>query len=206
MFLHGIMGDGDLDWHTVLPHLTGRFTCHLPSLRGRGLSGDHPDLTTGRLVEDVLAYVDTIEPPAGLVGWSAGAGVALCAAARSDAVAAVVAVELGTPSHMAEGELAALRGAIARMRELASEGRLTDAVRVLAGVLFNQQDVAAAEQAGYFEATGRYAPTMLDFFDQQSRYEGPLLTTKRCSVRSRCRCGYCRAPTPRPTPPLPHGT
>ena len=63
--------------------------------------------------------------------------------------------------------------AIGRMRELTSEGALTDAVRVLAGVLFNQQDVAAAEQAGYFEATGRYVPTMLDFFDQQSRYEGP---------------------------------
>ena len=28
VFLHGIIGDGDLDWHTVLPHLTGRFTCH----------------------------------------------------------------------------------------------------------------------------------------------------------------------------------
>ena len=62
VFLQGIMGDGDLDWHSVLPHLTGRFTCHLPSLRGRGLSGDHPDLSIGRLVEDVLAYVDSIEP------------------------------------------------------------------------------------------------------------------------------------------------
>ena len=32
VFLQGILGDGDLDWLSVLPHLTGRFTCHLPSL------------------------------------------------------------------------------------------------------------------------------------------------------------------------------
>lgn len=30
MFLPGVMGDGDLDWQGLLPHLTDRFTCHLP--------------------------------------------------------------------------------------------------------------------------------------------------------------------------------
>jgi pimeloyl-ACP methyl ester carboxylesterase len=43
VFLQGAVGDGDLDWNRVVEHLTGRFTCHLPSMRGRGLSGDHPD-------------------------------------------------------------------------------------------------------------------------------------------------------------------
>jgi pimeloyl-ACP methyl ester carboxylesterase len=51
----GGIGDGDLDWHAVLPHLLGRFTCYLPSLRGRGLSGHHPDLRTSRLVDDLVA-------------------------------------------------------------------------------------------------------------------------------------------------------
>jgi pimeloyl-ACP methyl ester carboxylesterase len=73
VFLQGVIGDGDIDWQALLPHLTGRFTCHLPSLRGRGLSGDHPDLSIGRLAEDVLAYVDSIGEPTGLVGWSLGA-------------------------------------------------------------------------------------------------------------------------------------
>lgn len=45
VFLQGMMGDGDLDWDLLLEHLTGRFTCYLPSLRGRGLSGDHGDLS-----------------------------------------------------------------------------------------------------------------------------------------------------------------
>ena len=67
----------------LLPHLTGRFTCYLPSLRGRGLSGDHPDLSPGRMVDDFLAYVDSIGEPTGLVGWSGGAYLALAVAARS---------------------------------------------------------------------------------------------------------------------------
>ena len=90
VFLQGIIGDGDLDWQALLAHLTARFTCHLPSLRGRGLSGNHPDLSFGRLVDDVLAYVDSIGEPTGLVGWSLGAGLALASAgAQSDAVDAV---------------------------------------------------------------------------------------------------------------------
>jgi pimeloyl-ACP methyl ester carboxylesterase len=80
VFLQGIMGDGDLDWRALLPHVTGRFACHLPSWRGRGLSGDHPDRSFGRLVDDVRAYVDSISEPTGLVGWSAGANLALVAA------------------------------------------------------------------------------------------------------------------------------
>ncbi len=36
VFLQGIIGDGDIDWQALLGHLTGRFTCHLPSWRGRG--------------------------------------------------------------------------------------------------------------------------------------------------------------------------
>jgi pimeloyl-ACP methyl ester carboxylesterase len=55
VFLHAVIGDGDLDWQALLPHVTGRFTCHLPSHRGRGLSGDHPDLSPSRLVDDIIA-------------------------------------------------------------------------------------------------------------------------------------------------------
>ena len=73
VFVHGMLGDVNCDWQALLPHLTSRFTCHLPSLRGRGLSGDHPDLSPGRLVDDILARVDSLEAPTGLVGWSSGA-------------------------------------------------------------------------------------------------------------------------------------
>src|SRR6266511_3846963 len=70
VFLQGAVGDGDLDWQRVLAHLTDQYTCHLPSLRGRGLSGDHPDLSPSRIVEDFATYTDSIGEPVGLVGWS----------------------------------------------------------------------------------------------------------------------------------------
>jgi len=174
VFLHGVIGDGDLDWQALLVHMTGRFTCHLPSWRGRGLSGDHPDLRFGRLVDDILAYVDSIEGPTGLVGWSAGAGLALAAAgAQPHAVAAVAAVDPGMPGLMDTHEHAAFGDAVARMGELAAEDRLVDAVRAFAGFVFNGEEVAVAEDAGYLEATGRYAPTILDFFHQQMEHAGP---------------------------------
>jgi len=173
VFLQGVIGDGDLDWQALLPHLTGRFTCHLPSMRGRGLSGDHPDLSIGRLVDDVLAYVDSIEAPPGLVGWSLGAGLALlAAAARSDAVAAVAPLEPLAMSLMDEQEQAAFGGAVARTGELAADGNLTAAVRAFAGFVFNDEEIAVAEDAGYFEAAGRYVPNMLNFFQQQREHEG----------------------------------
>ena len=70
VFLQGAVGDGDLDWGQVAEHLAGRYTCHLPSLRGRGLSGDHPDLSLARIIDDVVEYVDSIGETVGLTGWS----------------------------------------------------------------------------------------------------------------------------------------
>ncbi len=174
VFVHGIIGDGDLDWQALLPHLARRFTCHLPSYRGRGLSGNHPDLSPGRMADDVLAYVDSIEASTGLVGWSAGANLALAAAgAQPDAVDAVAVVGSVMPWLMDEHERAALGDAVTRMRELAAEGRFTDAIRAFATFPFTDEDIAVAEHAGYFEATGRYVANLLNVQQQAMEYEGP---------------------------------
>jgi pimeloyl-ACP methyl ester carboxylesterase len=174
VFVHGMLADGDTDWQALLPHLTGRFTCYLPSYRGRGLSGDHLDLSPGRMVDDILAYVDSIEAPTGLVGWSSGAYLAVTvAAAQSDAVNAVAPFEPGVLSLMDEHEQAAFGDAAARMGELAADGRLTAAARAFAGWPFNDQEIAVAEDAGYFEAAGRYVPTLLSLLQQWGKYEGP---------------------------------
>ena len=174
VFVHGMMSDGDLDWQALLPHLTGRFTCFLPSYRGRGLSGDHPDLSPGRMVDDILAYVDSIEAPTGLVGWSSGAYLAVTvAAAQSHAVDAVAPVEPGVLSLMDEQEQAVFGNAAARMGELAAEGKLTDAARAFAGWPFNDEEIAQADAAGYFEAAGTYVPNLLNLLQQWGQYEGP---------------------------------
>jgi pimeloyl-ACP methyl ester carboxylesterase len=174
VFVQGVIGDGDLDWQALVPHVSDRFTCYLPNLRGRGLSGDHPDLSFGRQVDDVINYVDSIGTPSGLVGWSLGAGLVLAAAGvQSDAVDTVVAVGPGMPGVMDEHEQAALGAAVGSMGALAAEGKLTDAVRAFAAFLFNDEEIAVAEDTGYFEATGRYVPNLLSFFQQQMEYKGP---------------------------------
>ncbi len=48
VLVHAPVHDGDMAWEALLPHLTDRFTCYLPSLRGRGLSGDNPDHSAPR--------------------------------------------------------------------------------------------------------------------------------------------------------------
>lgn len=173
VFLHGAFGDGDLDWNRVVEHLTDRFTCHLWSLRGRGLSGDHPDLSPDRQAEDILAYIDSIGEPVGLVGWSGGATMALAVAAQSDAVHAVAAYEPGAHSLMDEQEQAVAGDAVARMGELANEGNLTAAMRAFAGYPFTDEDIAIAEDAGYFEATGRYVPNLLNLLQQFMEHGNP---------------------------------
>ena len=169
-----MLADGDTDWQALLPHLTRQFTCYLPSYRGRGLSGDHPDLSPGRMVDDIIAYVDSIEAPTGLVGWSSGAYLALTVAAtQPDAVAAVAPLEPGVLSLMNEQDQAVLGNATARMAELAAEGRLTAAAEAFAGWPFNDEEIAVAQDAGYFEAAGRYVPNLLNLLQQWGKYEGP---------------------------------
>jgi pimeloyl-ACP methyl ester carboxylesterase len=173
VFLQGVVGDGDIDWNRVVEHLTGRFTCHLPSLRGRGLSGDHPDLSPGRRAEDILTYIDSIEQPTGLVGWSGGANSALAVAAQSDAVDAVASVEPGILSLMDGAQKAVVGAAVASTAELAAEGDLAAAVRAFLRFPFNDEEIAVAEDAGYLEAAGRYVTNLLNLLQQEMEYEGP---------------------------------
>jgi pimeloyl-ACP methyl ester carboxylesterase len=167
VFLQGAVGDGDLDWQGVLGHLTDRYTCHLPSIRGRGLSGDHPDLRTSRILEDFATYVDTIGEPAGLVGWSGGGYFALgVASTRPDTVAAVAPFEPGFLTLIDEAEQAVAGAALARTAELAAEGNLAAAVRAFLRWPFTDQDIAGAEAAGYIEAAARYVPNLLNLLQQ----------------------------------------
>jgi pimeloyl-ACP methyl ester carboxylesterase len=174
VFLQGVIGDGDLDWGSTVGHLTDKFTCHLPSLRGRGLSGDHPDLSGPRLVEDFLTYIDSLGEPTGLTGWSGGGAWALAVAAQSDAVSAVAPFEPGILSLADEQVQAVIGNAVARTGELAAEGNLAAAARALAGFPFNDEEIAMAEDAGYFEAAGRYVPNLLNVLQQAMGSEDPF--------------------------------
>ncbi len=172
VFLQGSMGDGDLDWQAVVGHLTERFTCHLPSLRGRGLSGDHPDPGFARIVDDFLTYIDSIGEPAGLVGWSAP--FTLGAAAQADTVDAVAHVEPAMLNQADEQDQAVIGRALARMGEFAAEGELTDAARAFCAFPFNDDEIARVEDLGYLEAAGRYVPNLLQHFQNLMEQGDPF--------------------------------
>jgi pimeloyl-ACP methyl ester carboxylesterase len=174
VFLQGVIGDGDIDWGSTAGHLADRFTCHLPSLRGRGLSDDHPDVSTSRIVEDCLTYVESLGQQAGLVGWSGGGTWALAVAAKSDAVAAVAPFEPGMLSLADERVQAVIGDAVGRTVGLAAEGNLAAAARAFAGFPFHDEEITVAEEAGYFEAAGRYVPNLLNVLQQAITNERPV--------------------------------
>jgi pimeloyl-ACP methyl ester carboxylesterase len=77
VLVHGAVADGESEWADLVPLLAGRFTCYLPSTRGGGLSGDHPDHSVDTRVDDVVTYVESIGKPASMLGVSGGGMLAL---------------------------------------------------------------------------------------------------------------------------------
>jgi pimeloyl-ACP methyl ester carboxylesterase len=176
VLVHGGIGDGEFAWDTLLPHLTDRFTCYLPSTRGRGLSADNPDNSPPRLEDDVTAFVDSIAEPVDLVGWSGSGAWVLGAAARSASVAAVAMFEPGVVSVMGSDDLARAVATMEQMGIAATDGRLVDAVRAFAPWICNDEEVAALEQTDFFERWAGSVPAMLRFVRDDTSYEGARST------------------------------
>ena len=127
----GGLADGETTNYRLLLHrLATQFTCVLMSTRGRGLSADHPDRSTPRLVEDVTAFVEAFDAPVGLVGHSRGGVLALHATATNDQVVAVAAWEPVVLQLRGPDELARLRRAIQQLRRLVDAGDLEQATTV----------------------------------------------------------------------------
>jgi pimeloyl-ACP methyl ester carboxylesterase len=175
VLVHGRPHDGDIAWAALLPHLAERFTCYLPSTRGRGLSDDHPDHSPGRLQEDFDAFVDSIGEPVLLGSWSTGGPWALGAATYSDAVAAVAVYEPTVIPVMREDELASLMAMVEQMVVAAGDGRLDEAARAFHAWLGTDDEIAALG-ADYFERSAAVVPATLRSIQHSADYEGPLAT------------------------------
>lgn len=171
VLVHGGFGDGDVAWEALLPLLSDRFTCYLPSTRGRGLSADNPDHSPPRLQEDVTAFVDSIGEPVCLVTWS-GNGEALGAAAHSGAVAAVAAYEPGVLSVVQEDDLAHFGATMEQVGMAAADGRLVDAVHAFAPGFCTDNEIAALEETDFFERWAGSIPALLRFLQEDASYEG----------------------------------
>lgn len=170
VLVHGGWGDGEVAYEALVPHLADRFTCYTPSTRGRGLSGDNPDHAVHHLVEDVVAFIETIGEPVCLVGWS-GIEPPLGAAVQSSAVAAVALFEGYVPTVAEPDDLVVLRAAIERTGA-AADGLLADAARAFAPYVISDVELAALD-GDFFERWGRSIPAMLRYFQQNMSAEGP---------------------------------
>jgi len=159
-------GDSELSWRHVAPFLSERCTCYLLETRGRGESGDDPDHSPDRLVEDVVAAAESIGEPVALVGWGSALW-ARVAARNADAVFAVAVYEPGAGEVMPQETGKRMGEVFAGVGELVSEGRLVDAARVFVegAPIYSDEDRATGAALEFWEA----AATRLPLFLQESK-------------------------------------
>jgi pimeloyl-ACP methyl ester carboxylesterase len=176
VLVHAGLGDSDLDCGELASLLSDRFTCYLPSTRNRGLSGHSDDPGVERPVEDLVAFVESIGEPVGLATWSGGALTVIGAAQHTTAVSAVAVHEPPVFELLDEEGNARLEAAVAHMAVLAEQARLTEAARDWMTDWANDEEMAALETAGYFEAVGPYVPDLLGMVAAFAEADGPSPT------------------------------
>jgi pimeloyl-ACP methyl ester carboxylesterase len=170
------LGDGEVAYEALVPHLADRFTCYTPSTRGRGSSGDNPDHSPPRLQEDVTAFVDSIGEPVCLVGWSGSGAWVLGTAAHSDSVAAVAIYEPVVIGVGGEDDIARFGAAMQQVGAAAADGRILDAVHAFLPGFCTDNEIAALEETPFYEQWAGGIPALLRFLQQDMSYEGPRST------------------------------
>lgn len=156
--------DGETCWPLLLPLLSDHYTCFALNTRGRSLSGDNPDHSLERLVQDVTAFVESIGDGVVLFGHSAGGVHALEAAARTPALRALVLYE-PTLTELADADVAASMGdALERVGRAAQEGRLTEAAQIFLEEIAQATDdeLAVAAETRAVEDMAPLIPVVLD--------------------------------------------
>ncbi|HSK90836.1 MAG TPA: alpha/beta hydrolase [Euzebyales bacterium] len=176
VLIHGALYDGETAWTEMLPHLADRFTCYLPSTRGRGLSADDPDYAPERLLDDVVCFVESIGEPVPLVGWSGGAMWVLGAAARSGAVAAVVAYEPPVFEVMDEQMHARFESTVAAMHREVDEGRLLEAAQRFSELVATEEEQHVALASGRLQRAAPNVPADLRVFAEVGQGDAPSPT------------------------------
>lgn len=177
VLVHGAVADGDSEWSQLLPWLTDRFTCYLPSTRGRGLSSDHPDHSGEARVQDIVAFVDSLDEPSIVMGVSGGGMLALGTAARSSAVTTVVAREPVVFEVMPEQARTRMQDIVERAAEAVREGRAVEGAEALLEWIANEEEVAAlsADPDG-LDSLAEYLPVDLEEFREDLEFQGPSPT------------------------------
>lgn len=173
-------GDAETTWRHLLPHLTDRFTCYLLNTRGRGLSDDHPDHSPRRLMEDIGAFVGSLDEPAAIVEWGSfvGAGWSLFAAGEAPGVLAVATYDPLVIDVAPDEDAARLEAVFERVQALAAEGRLEDAARSFVEGLaehgyYTEEDMADGATHAFWSASAERIPMFFGEMEQAHDEESP---------------------------------
>jgi pimeloyl-ACP methyl ester carboxylesterase len=155
--------DGESGWLSLLPHLTDHFTCFPINTRGRALSADHPDHSRERLVEDIVAFVESIGDAVVLFGHSAGGTHALEAAAHTSAVRDLVLYEPTLMELASDARLTRFADAFARVRRATEEGRPADGAWIFLEELAmaNERELTLLAEADAAQAMAPLVPVVL---------------------------------------------
>lgn len=179
IFLPAGPGDSELSWGNVANYLSERCTCHLLETRGRGQSGDHPDHSPDRLVEDVLAYARSIGGNAGLVGWGSALWARVSARNPSE-IFAVAVYEPGAGEVMRPETGKRMGEVFGRVGEHVAEGRIDEAARAFienCDVIYSHEDIASGAPADFWGSAAERLPLFLQESKQASGSSRPGATS-----------------------------
>jgi pimeloyl-ACP methyl ester carboxylesterase len=126
LLMHGTTAD-HRSWDQITPLLAPHFTVLAMDRRGRGDSGDSPEYGLEREVEDIVAVMEAIGGPVGLLGHSYGTLCSLEAAVLTDQISRLILYEPG----LATGIHLYPSGVPERMQALIDRDELEVAMEVL---------------------------------------------------------------------------
>jgi pimeloyl-ACP methyl ester carboxylesterase len=178
IFLPAGPGDSELSWSRLAEWLSDECTCHLLETRGRGQSGDHPDHSPSRLVEDVLSYAQSIGEKAAVVGWGSALW-ARVASQNPDEIFAAAVYEPGAGEAMAPETGKRMGETFGKVGELTAEGKTAEAARVFidnCDMIYSQEDIDSGAPAEFWNSAAERLPLFLQESKQASG-SGPGATS-----------------------------
>lgn len=158
------------------------FTVYSYDRRGRGGSGDTPNWSLEREVEDLAALIQAAGGSASVYGISSGALLALAAAERELPILELALYE--PPVLLDESRVKQLEDLAEQLQELATSGRRSDAAELFLTrvVMVPAPAVAQMKQAPMWRGLESLAHTLS--YDARITALGPTLRERASSVRA----------------------
>jgi pimeloyl-ACP methyl ester carboxylesterase len=154
----GALDDGSEN-APLATELASAFTVFNYARRGRGASGDRPDYTVERELQDIDALISEAGGSAHLYGVSSGGMFALEAAAAGLAIDRLAVYDV--PYDVADGAAARNDAYREQLRSALTEGRRGDAVELFMRLAGSTDDeIAGARSSSFWPGVEGLAPTL----------------------------------------------